>query len=74
MTLTLWLVLRAAVGAPLGMFALWALDEGLWNEALLKGAMIPPPTPEKRFAFLIACALAPEYPIAGFLTMLARRL
>lgn len=61
-----WAITRV-MGAMLGFAILHALDEGLLDEALLSGAMIPPPTPEARFKFLVLCTLVPEIPVAGML-------
>jgi hypothetical protein len=57
-------------GAFFGMLILHALDEGLFDEALLRGAMVPAPTPAARFKFLVVCTLVPELPIAAMLCAL----
>jgi hypothetical protein len=66
MTLTIWMISRV-FGGVLGLMILHALDEGMLDEALLKGAMIPPPTPEGRFKFLVLCTILPELVIVGLL-------
>lgn len=69
----IWFFLRAFVGGALGLFALWCMDEGLWDDALFKGAMRPPAAPDQQFGFLVFCTLVPEIPLAGFLFALASR-
>lgn len=64
--LAYWVFTRIA-GALFGFAALHAHDEGLWDDALLKGVMRPSPSPEARFKFLVLCTLFPELPVAGIL-------
>lgn len=62
----LWMF-KAFIGGLFGMMTLHALDNGLWDDAMLKGAMAPPPTAEERFKFMFVCILVPELPMAGLL-------
>ena len=57
------------VGGLVGVFLLKTLDEGLWDRALLKGAMLPDPTPRERLIFLALCTLFPEIAIAACLAL-----
>lgn len=59
----------SVVGALVGMFMLKMLDEGIWDASLLKGAMLPNPTPSERLFFVAMCALVPEIAIAGCLAL-----
>lgn len=61
------------MGGLFGMLVLRAHDEGLWDDALLKGAMAPPPTPEARMRFLVMCVFLPELPLAGLIYAWATR-
>lgn len=75
MGLALWYVwlLTRFFGAVFGLFVLRAIDEGLWDDALLKGSMMPPPTPENRMKFVMLCTALPEIPMAMLLTHLLRK-
>lgn len=59
----------AVVGALVGIFMLKLLDEGIWDASLLRGAMLPNPSPQERLIFVMLCALLPEIAIAGFLCL-----
>jgi hypothetical protein len=62
-----WILFRHMMGALFGLLTLRAMDEGLWDDALLKGAMAPPPTAPERFKFIFLCAIVPELPLAGLI-------
>jgi hypothetical protein len=73
--IVIWFLLRWTIGAGIGIALLRVFDEKRFDDALLSGAWIPPPTPEARFRFLVLCTLVPEIPIAGILaTVCAKRM
>jgi hypothetical protein len=60
-------IFERGLGFLLGLVTLHLHDEGRWNDALLKGSMKPPASPEERLRFMMMCVIVPEIPMAGFL-------